>query len=555
MPTAWFAVLCATLLSGVLAKNGFVEPPTGFTTKAGHANTTVRYKSVPAGICETNPSVKSYSGYVDTAENEHMFFWFFEARKHPENAPLTIWFNGGPGSSSMIGLFQENGPCRVSRHGNVVNNPQSWSEVSNMIFIDQPVTTGLSYSAVGPVVFNNITGKVVRKLSKDECPDDLGKHEQCGTFSLPDDTDAPGTTAATAPAMWKVMQGFLGAFPEYAKRPLHITTESYGGHYAPMFANYFLEQNKKNEAGSIPLHLDTVMIGNGWYDPIIQMQAFYNYTVWPGNTYDLSPYNKSVQDKLYHNLYGQGQCIDQLKECYATKDDKICRKTDAFCYLKVEALLGLYAHRDEYDVRELSSDPFPYENYVAYMNTEKVQKSIGAFQNYSESSAIVAGSFMRTGDDSLRSGAVKHLRTVLGEGVKVALYAGDADYNCNWLGGEVIAAMVGGPNFTKVGYTDMKTSGRETPGQVKQAGNFSFTRIYYSGHEVPFYQPVAALELLNRSLHHMDLATGRTAITDAYKTSGPRTSTFRQGNSTVQYKSLAPDATYNPITHKPNPRA
>jgi carboxypeptidase C (cathepsin A) len=129
--------LVASIASAVLAQ--FVPAPTDLKHATGYMNIPVRYKEVPTGICEQDPHVKSYSGYVDVSENQHIFFWFFEARDtDPEHAPLTVWINGGPGSSSMIGLFQENGPCRVDINGNVYSNPYSWSNVSNMIFIDQP---------------------------------------------------------------------------------------------------------------------------------------------------------------------------------------------------------------------------------------------------------------------------------------------------------------------------------------------------------------------------------------------------------------------------------
>ena len=75
-----------------------IKSPTGVT---------IRYKEPgKAGVCETTPGVGSYSGYVDLSPTSHTFFWFFEARHNPETAPLTLWLNGGPGSDSLIGLFQ-----------------------------------------------------------------------------------------------------------------------------------------------------------------------------------------------------------------------------------------------------------------------------------------------------------------------------------------------------------------------------------------------------------------------------------------------------------------
>ena len=59
-----------------------------------------------SGLCEMTKGVNQVSGYLSVGPDMNMWFWFFEARENPEKAPLAAWFNGGPGCSSMIGLFQ-----------------------------------------------------------------------------------------------------------------------------------------------------------------------------------------------------------------------------------------------------------------------------------------------------------------------------------------------------------------------------------------------------------------------------------------------------------------
>ena len=88
----------------------FPPTPENITTVNSrfHPGVKISYKKDP-GICETSPGVNSYAGYVHLPANElnesfedqsypiNTFFWFFEARNDPHNAPLTIWLNGGPG--------------------------------------------------------------------------------------------------------------------------------------------------------------------------------------------------------------------------------------------------------------------------------------------------------------------------------------------------------------------------------------------------------------------------------------------------------------------------
>ncbi|KAI1170071.1 Alpha/Beta hydrolase protein [Nemania sp. FL0916] len=533
--------------TSALATAQFVKPPTDLKRVIGYAGIPVRYKEVPTGICELDPRVKSYSGYADVGPNEHIFFWFFEARDvDPSEAPLTVWINGGPGSSSMIGLFEELGPCRVDPEGKVFSNPYSWSNVSNMIFIDQPSQVGFSYSY--PVDAWQADGGLV-VLPEAVCPD-YAPAGSCGTYAYPNISLTASTTQEAAPNFWKTLQGFMGAFPKYDRHGFHFATESYGGHYGPIFNKYIEKTNALLPRHAKKIKLETVLIGNGWYDPIIQYQAYYNFTVFPGNTYDYAPFDKSNAEMFYNNLYGKGNCLDRLLDCKRTTDNAVCSIADNFCAYLVESVYDNVLGRDEYDMRELTPDPFPYGFYTDYLNTPKVQAAIGAFTNFSSNNAV-GDAFSSTGDDGREDGTVEALRYLVHRGITVGLYAGDADYNCNWLGSEQIATAVNAPGYSKAGYRDVQTSDGVVHGQVRQAGKFSFTRVYESGHEVPFYQPLAALEYFQRAISGKDIETGKEKVGKGYRTDGPSVSTYREGNGTIQFTVTPANLTYDTTTNKP----
>lgn len=75
-----------------------------------------------------------------------MFYFFFESRSRKTD-PVVIWLTGGPGCSSELALFYENGPFKIENNSSLVWNEFGWDQASNLLFVDQPTGTGFSYSS------------------------------------------------------------------------------------------------------------------------------------------------------------------------------------------------------------------------------------------------------------------------------------------------------------------------------------------------------------------------------------------------------------------------
>ena len=106
-----------------------------------------------------NESLRSahYAGLLPAnplAPRENLiFYWLFLAESSPQERPLVVWLNGGPGCSSFDGLFIENGPFRLTppppsaasgAPPRVSAHPHSWHKLCNMLYVDQPAGTGMS---------------------------------------------------------------------------------------------------------------------------------------------------------------------------------------------------------------------------------------------------------------------------------------------------------------------------------------------------------------------------------------------------------------------------
>ncbi|KAF2852517.1 alpha/beta-hydrolase [Plenodomus tracheiphilus IPT5] len=512
-----------------------------YKTATAPNNVTIRYKN--PGICETTPGVESYSGYVDLTPDIHVFFWFFESRNNPASDPFTLWLNGGPGSDSLIGLFEENGPCMIDDNLTTTYNPYSWNNVSNMLYISQPVGTGFSYQKQGVGSFNPLS---------EDFHSNSSAWPATGRWPLsePLNTGTIDTTDLAAVATWHVFQALLATIPKFdaklgplsPSREFNLFTESYGGHYGPAFSSYFYNQNLKISNGSMPgypIAFNSLGIINGIIDESVQSAHYPEFAV--NNTYGIKAYNDTVYSyaKFANEMFNG--CLYQIALCRAaaegnasfyhtdariTEEDltpgvmQICNEAADMCRDNVESPYYYYSGRGVYDIRHPYDDPTPPSNYPAYLNQASVQEALGVTLNYSGNNGIYYA-FQNTGDFIYPNFRLD-LEELLDQGVRVSLAYGDADYICNWFGGEAISLAVDYTHstaFRAAGYAPMVVDGTEY-GEVRQFGNFSFARIYESGHEVPYYQPVAALAYFNRTLSHYDIAMGDVLVSEKLSTSG-----------------------------------
>ncbi|KAF9043005.1 alpha/beta-hydrolase [Panaeolus papilionaceus] len=439
-----------------------------------------------SGVCETTPGVGQMSGYIQVGKNMSMWFWFFEARNNPDTAPFTLWLNGGPGCSSMIGLFQENGPCQVMPdQKTTVLNPFSWNNISNMIYIDQPIGTGFSF----------------------------GDDEVNSTFTA-------------SPFVWNAFQVLFESpqFKKFKQREFIFATESYGGHYGPEFVTYFDAQNALIDARSLKgekITVSALMINNGWYDPLLQNKAYVDFAT---NAPSFGPLQSpDVLAQLNMSFFQPGGCQDQELACYAavalantdpvTKApldpatptpidsahaDDICKKADRFCVDNV--FVPAVGDRDSDDLRQLgnTTTPFPPEDYIKFLRRAEVVTAIGAVGTYRECANAPFALFSKTGDDART--LLPQLSKLADSNLRILLWHGDADINCNWLGGHASALALewhGASKLSKLDFKNLTVAG-EVVAAVKEVDEFAFMRVFGAGHEIPAFKPQAAFEIFKQ---------------------------------------------------------
>jgi len=411
-------------------------------------------------LCD--PSVKQSAGYLKAALTSNYFFWLFESKSAPATDPLIMWLSGGPGCSSQLALFGENGPCSVSADGkSTVLNPSSWHANANVMWVDQPAAVGFS------------TG--------------LGTHDETGV----------------ANNMYTFLQNFFEAFPQYQKSEFHIFGESYAGHYVPAISHKIWQMNKAGKGIKIPLA--GIAIGNGLTNPEEQ----YKWYAEMGHTGARAEGGHAPAGVLGEATYlamkaATPACVASIKACNNPSGNQTATCLAAYegCNLMSQIPYEL-SGKNPYDMRiKCAKRPLCYDfsNVVTYLNTPEVKKALGVSKTWGTCNKAVTLLFAYAGD------WMKNWHTVipdlLSSNIRTLIYAGDEDYICNWLGNMKWTLALDWPHkadFNAATNRDY-TMGNKTVAKVRSSNGFTFMQVFEAGHMVPRDQPEVSLQMVKDHL-------------------------------------------------------
>lgn len=385
--------------------------------------------------------VVSYSAYftVDEAFDSNIYFWFFPSADNPDEDPVVLWLNGGPGASSLTGLFEENGPFIVNSDDTISLREYSWHRNHSVIFVDQPVGVGFSTTNEGGFAQNET------KVGED---------------------------------MVVVLTQFFQLFPKLQNNSFFISGESYAGKYLPAIGHAILNHNPTAE---LKLNLQGILIGDGWTDPINQI----NY----------GPF-----------LYNAGLVSERIKGFIDQKRDLAI---EAF---QAEQWVEGQNHVDEIYSMLLSASKVNLYNYIKNYDTSywaqlltteeyRIALHVGdtVFGDKGAATAL---------EEDIAQSIAPWLEELL-EHYRVLIYTGQVDVICGYpMALDYLKTL----NYT--GASELDASSRlvwyvdnDVAGYVRTGGNLVELMVRDAGHMVPKDQPKWAYDMLYRFVRNQSFSS------------------------------------------------
>lgn len=421
------------------------------------------------------------TGYVEVdKDNGAELFYYFVESESGADAPFLFWLTGGDRCSVFSGLAFEIGPIRFvlePYNGTLPRlryNPNSWSKVSHILFVDSPVGAGFSYS----------------RDPKGYDVGDISSSRQLHDFLV----------------KW------FNDHPNYLENPFYIGGDSYAGKLVPFLAQMISEGI---EAGKNTLpNLKGYLVGNPSTGEIIDFSSRVPYAHGVG----------IISDQLYEMIMGHCEGEDYINPANAlcaqalnTFNNLVSEVQQAQILLdmcvyashvpsiqsRMDGSDGRKILREKIPVGQLNHPParppfgcITYGYYLSYFwaNDRSVQEVLGIRKG-------AVDEWVRCHDKDLPyeidlTSVLKYHRNLTSRGYRALAYSGDHDLLVPHLGTQ---AWVRSLNFSIADdWRAWHLGGQAAGFTISYSNNMTFATIKGGGHTAPEYEPERCFAMFSR---------------------------------------------------------
>ncbi|KOC63106.1 Retinoid-inducible serine carboxypeptidase, partial [Habropoda laboriosa] len=399
-------------------------------------------------------------GYAKVRPFSNMFWWLYYTTANVSSfteKPLIIWLQGGPGASSTsYGNFEELGSLDV----NLKPRNTTWVKEYNVLFIDNPVGTGFSYTT-------STAGYTT-------------------------------TNAQIAQDLLECIKSFLQRLPEFSKVPTYITTESYGG---KMGAEFALVWYKAQQQGTINSNLKGVALGDAWISPIDSVMTWAPFLLATGMV-DTNGFKK-VEHAA--NMTKDAVKLNEWRtatKLWSYTEGVIAEVTNNIDFYNILTKMEPNYHKQYSLIKKLSSEPTFAQMYATYSDASLSKLMNGPVRSalklpvaHGVQSNVVVSKLQ---EDFMKP-VVNIVESLLNEtSLKVVVLSGHMDLivdtpgtlcwveKMKWKNAASWHASTRNPLVVK----------DNIEGYVKSHGNFAMYWVERAGHMVPKDNPAAMSKIL-----------------------------------------------------------
>ncbi|GIX94956.1 probable serine carboxypeptidase CPVL [Caerostris extrusa] len=399
------------------------------------------------GLLPNAPEVLSYSGFITVNRwfQSNIFFWFFPSLNKDTKAPILLWLQGGPGISGLFGFFVENGPYVLDANMNAKIRDHNWAENFQIIYVDNPVGTGFSFTEDSKGYVRN----------QEEMAED----------------------------MYEFLQQFFTLFSEYQNNDFYITGESYAGKYIPALAYKIHTMGSDSK-----IKLTGVAIGNGMCDPETMM----DYGTY---LYNIGLVDEKQANEMKNLSYS---IVNHIREEeYFDAVVEMDKLIISFSILPYTSLFKNFTDMDFYYNYLISETPKDFAYFSDYVNTPQFRWALHVGDFPFQNGKLVQKYLLL---DIMKS--VKPQVAVIMDNYRVMFYNGQLDIiipyplTLNFLK-TVKWKYAEEYKQSKRHIWRLKDS-KEIAGYVHDVGDFYEILVRNAGHILPYDKPKVAFDLISR---------------------------------------------------------